>query len=78
MNKKETIKLFLENGFQLSQEALTKIQKKPDVYLEEIRKFNPRPFIITMNHLKEIDLEENGEKIKFDKNRDFSPIKGKL
>ena len=78
MNKKETIQLYLSNGFQLSGDALSIIQKKPEKCLEEIKKIKPRPFMITKQILEKIEMEKKSDKIKFELVKEYSPKTGKI
>jgi len=49
--KEETIKLFLEEGFQLSKEVLPLIEKDPEGILSKLKKLKPRPIFITKETL---------------------------
>jgi glycosyltransferase involved in cell wall biosynthesis len=72
MDRKEIVGLFLKNGFQLSRETLPLIEEKPNEYLSFIKKIQPRPFIITKNHLKNFDQEKiNENEIKLKKIKKF-------
>jgi len=63
MNEKEIIETFLDMGVQLSSEALSIIKKNPHL-IEQIKKEETRPFIITGEHLKKIMNLENEATIK--------------
>lgn len=68
MEEKEIVKLFLSHGFQLSQNTIPLIEKNPEKILSEIEKLNPRPFIVTKDHLNRfVDKkeEERTPQIKF-------------
>jgi len=54
MNEEETVKLFLKNGFQVSKNALPLILENPEQILSELKKMKPRPFIISEQHLRNI------------------------
>jgi len=54
MNEEEVVKLFLKNGFQISKNALSLILENPEQILSELKKMKPRPFIISEQHLKNI------------------------
>lgn len=54
MDDRETIKLFLEKGFQISKDVLPLVISEPNFIIDEINKLNPRPFIITQEHIKKI------------------------
>jgi len=47
MEEKKIVKLFLQNGFQLSKSALTIIPPNPEEVIPELKKIKPRPFIVT-------------------------------
>jgi hypothetical protein len=77
MNKRETIQLYLNNGFQLSGDALSIIQEKPEKYLKEIKKIKPRPFMITRQSLEKIEMVKKPDKIKLEIVKEYSPKSGK-
>jgi len=52
MEKKEIIKLFLQNGFQLSGSALSAVSSDPRAIITELKKIKPRPFIVTDEYIK--------------------------
>jgi DNA polymerase II small subunit/DNA polymerase delta subunit B len=54
MNEEEVVKLFLKNGFQISKNALPLILENPEQILSELKKIKPRPFIISEQHVKNI------------------------
>lgn len=54
MNEEEVVKLFLRNGFQISKNALHLILEDPERILSELKKMKPRPFIISEQHIKNI------------------------
>ncbi|RKY24063.1 MAG: hypothetical protein DRP62_04635 [Planctomycetota bacterium] len=62
MNEREIVKLFLENGFQISVSALSLVKEDPEGILHELKKLRPRPFIVTENHVKKIINEAGGKK----------------
>ncbi|NCS71550.1 MAG: hypothetical protein GW780_05330, partial [Candidatus Aenigmarchaeota archaeon] len=66
MEKQEIVKLFLSHGFQLSESALSLVEENPEKTLSFIQKINPRPFIITKDHLKDVyeEKEEKQTKVK--------------
>ena len=55
MERQEIVKMFLKNGFQLSENTLPIIEKKPEEFLTQIRKIKPRPFIVTKKHLEKVN-----------------------
>ncbi|MBS3052198.1 MAG: hypothetical protein J4428_02415 [Candidatus Aenigmarchaeota archaeon] len=57
MDDKETIKLFLEKGFQISKDALPLVVSEPHFIIEEMNRLNPRPFIITQDHINKIKIK---------------------
>ncbi|MEM5792850.1 MAG: hypothetical protein QXY45_00615 [Candidatus Aenigmatarchaeota archaeon] len=62
MDKQEVVKFFLSNGFQLSSNVVEKVSQDPHKFLSEFKKINPRPFIITEEHMKKITDKEKIEK----------------
>ena len=54
MDEKETVKLFLDRGFQLSKDALPYVSENPEMILKNLNMVSPRPFIITSDHVKKI------------------------
>ncbi len=54
MNEEEVIRLFLQNGFQISKNALQSILEDPENILSELKKMKPRPFIISEQQIKNI------------------------
>lgn len=78
MNEKETVKLFLDNGFQLSQEVLPIVNKNPEKYLSLAHNLTPRPFIISRKHLEKAEDIKKTKKIKVDLIKEFSSQKEKL
>lgn len=54
MNEEEVVRLFLQNGFQISRNALPLVLENPEQILSELKKMKPRPFIISEQHLKNI------------------------
>jgi len=63
MDRQEIIKLFLSNGFQLSQNTLPFIERDPEKTLSDIKKIKPRPFIITNKILEKISKSGEGGRI---------------
>jgi len=59
MEEKKIVKLFLQNGFQLSKSALTIIPPNPEEVIPELKKIKPRPFIVTDEHIKKILKAKN-------------------
>ncbi len=78
MKEEETVKLFLDNGFQLSQEALPIVNKNPEKYLSLVHNLTPRPFIVSKKHLEKSEDIKKDKKIKVELIREFSFEKGKL
>jgi DNA polymerase II small subunit/DNA polymerase delta subunit B len=54
MNEEEVVRLFLRNGFQISKSALPLALEDPEQILFELKKMKPRPFIISEQHIKNI------------------------
>jgi DNA polymerase II small subunit/DNA polymerase delta subunit B len=54
MNEEKVVKLFLRNGFQISKNALPLILENPEQILYELKKMKTRPFIISEQHIKNI------------------------
>jgi len=54
MEEKRIVRLFLQNGFQLSKSALSIIPPNPEAILSELKKIKPRPFIVTDKYIKKI------------------------
>lgn len=54
MNEEEVVRLFLQNGFQISKNALPLVLENPEHVLSELKKMKPRPFIISEQHIKNI------------------------
>ncbi len=54
MDEREAVKLFLDNGFQISKDVLPLVISEPQFIINEINKLNPRPFIVTQDHIKKI------------------------
>jgi len=54
MNEEDIVGAFLENGFQISRGALRMISEDPRAIIFELKKINPRPFIITEQHIKKV------------------------
>jgi len=52
MNEEEIVRLFLENGFQISKGALGLVPEDPKKIISHFKKTSPRPFIITEQHIK--------------------------
>jgi len=63
MEQKETVKLFIENGFQISNNILEKVSKNPEKIIKKLKTLKPRPFIITEKYLEKI-MEEEETQIK--------------
>ncbi|MDI6825928.1 MAG: hypothetical protein QMD36_01890 [Candidatus Aenigmarchaeota archaeon] len=61
MNEEEIIRAFLKNGFQISKNALPLVLENPEKILLELKKLKPRPFIISEQHVKNV---QNKIKIK--------------
>jgi DNA polymerase II small subunit/DNA polymerase delta subunit B len=57
MEKKDVIRFFLKQGYQLSNSALPLVIMSPEKIIGGLNKFKPRPFIVTEHHIKKI-LEE--------------------
>ncbi len=57
MDEEEIVKLFLENGFQISKSALKLVPEDPKRIIPDLKKTKPRPFIITEQHIKKILME---------------------
>jgi len=51
-NKKEVIRLFLKNGFQISKNALPLTLNNPNEIIRNLKTLRPRPFIITEKHIR--------------------------
>ena len=51
LDKKDVIQLFLKNGFQISKKALPLVMNEPEKFLNSLKNLNPRPFIITEDHI---------------------------
>jgi len=63
MDKQEIVRLFLSRGFQLSSNAIKTVEQDPEKFLCGVEKLNPRPFIITEEHLKKVlDIEKTKKK----------------
>jgi len=54
MNEEEIVRIFLQNGFQISKNALPLIIENPEHMLSELKKMKPRPFIVSEQHIKNI------------------------
>jgi len=54
MNEEEVVRLFLKNGFQVSKSALNLVSEDPEAMISNLKKINPRPFIITEQHIKRV------------------------
>ncbi len=54
MNEEEVVRLFLRNGFQISKNALPLTLDNTEQILSELQKMKPRPFIISEQHIKNI------------------------
>jgi len=54
VNKKEVIRLFLKNGFQISKNALPLALNNPGEIIHDLKTLRPRPFIITEKHIRKI------------------------
>jgi len=54
MNEEEVVRLFLQNGFQISKNALPLVLENPEQILSELKRMKPRPFIISEQHIKNI------------------------
>jgi DNA polymerase II small subunit/DNA polymerase delta subunit B len=54
MNEEEVVRLFLENGFQISKNALGLASRDPEKIIFHLKKMKNRPFIITEQHIKEV------------------------
>jgi DNA polymerase II small subunit/DNA polymerase delta subunit B len=54
MNEEEVVRLFLQNGFQISRNALPLVLENPEHVLYELKRMKPRPFIISEQHIKNI------------------------
>ncbi len=63
MDEQEIVKLFLNHGFQLSQNTLPIIEKDPEKFLSDVEKIEPRPFIVTKEHLEKITETKKEEKL---------------
>ncbi len=54
MDEKKIVKLFLENGFQISANTLSLVKENPIEIINKLKKTKPRPFIVTKNHIEKI------------------------
>jgi DNA polymerase II small subunit/DNA polymerase delta subunit B len=54
MNEEEVVRLFLQNGFQISRNALPLVLENPENILSELKRMKPRPFIISEQHIRNI------------------------
>ncbi len=54
MGEEEIVRLFLDNGFQISKNALDLAYENPEIIISHLKKMKNRPFIITEKHIKEI------------------------
>lgn len=54
MNEEEIVKLFLKNGFQISKNALGLVSEDQKTIISNLKKMDPRPFIITEQHIKNV------------------------
>lgn len=54
MNEEEIVKLFLKNGFQISKSALGLVSEDQKTIISSLKKMDPRPFIITEQHVKKV------------------------
>lgn len=61
MNEEEIVRLFLKNGFQISKSALGLVSEDQKTIISSLKKMNPRPFIITEQHIKKV-LENTSSK----------------
>lgn len=72
MEKEKIVKLFLENGFQLSKSALNDMPREPDMIIFELKKIKPRPFIVTDEHIRKILATKIFEPIKIETVKEFT------
>lgn len=52
MDEQEIVRLFLKEGFQISNNALPLVLENPEKILSELKKLKPRPFVISEKHIK--------------------------
>ncbi len=62
MNEKETVKKFLEHGFQITNDTIPLVSKNTDIIIKKLENLKPRPFIVTKKHVEPI-LSNNKKKI---------------
>ena len=66
VNKKEVIRLFLKNGFQISENALPLTLNNPNELICDLKTLKPRPFIITEKHIRKILKKPTDSKIEIE------------
>lgn len=63
MDDKKIVKMFLDNGYQLSGDAIPLVRSNPTQILEKIGELKIRPLIITYHHIKKITTKPKNFKI---------------
>src|SRR3989304_4139895 len=64
MDEKEVVRLFLDRGFQLSNEALPLVLEDSEFILHNLDLLKPRPFLITVSHVEKIFKKQEIPSIK--------------
>jgi len=75
MNEEEIVRIFLENGYQLSKYALPLVSTNPQRIVFELGKLKPRPFIVTAQHVNKILREMERPKLRVEKIKEYKPLK---
>jgi len=63
MDDKKIVKMFLDNGYQLSGDAIPLVRSNPTQILERLGELKTRPLIITGHHIKKITTKPKKFKI---------------
>jgi len=63
MDDKKIVKMFLDNGYQLSGDAIPLVRSNPTQILEKLGELKTRPLIITGHHIKKIIIKPKKFKI---------------